>query len=113
MVLVARDQQDGTLVTVGVRSKPGNLSSVVDVVRFRYCHVRARKNQGLQVDDGTSVLPQEPTVRTAPQGDESPTICSLELIAYAVLQVSPRYNSKIGHHAVLPEKTMACRHARV
>ena len=57
MSLVARDQQDGTLLTSGVRSKPRDLSSVVDVVRFRYCHIRAWKNEGLQVDDGTSVLP--------------------------------------------------------
>src|SRR5664280_1668507 len=44
MFLVARDEQDGTLVTIGVRSKPGNLPSVVDIVCFRYCHVRAGKN---------------------------------------------------------------------
>ncbi len=62
MFLVAWDQQNPTVVTVGIFSKSGDLSSVVDVVRFRNCYVRAGKNQGLQVDNGTSVLHQEPTV---------------------------------------------------
>ena len=28
----------------------------LDGVRFRHCHIRAWNNEGLQVDDGTSVL---------------------------------------------------------
>ena len=112
MFLVAGDQQDGTLVTVGVRSKPGNLSSVVDIVCFRYCHVRAGKNQGLQVHDGTSVLPQEPMVDPATVS----RIAHNLLAGIDCVRCSARIasqNPEIGHHAFLPQKAMACRSARI
>ena len=93
------------MVTTRVHSKPGNLSSIVDIVCFRYCQVSPLKNQGLQVHHGTSVLPQEPTVHP-------PTNYRIThdlLIGIDCVCCRARItgqNPKIGHHAVLPEKAM-------
>lgn len=57
IIFVARNQEDGALVTISERSKAADLASIVYGEHFRNCEVRAGENQGLQVDDGTSVLP--------------------------------------------------------
>jgi hypothetical protein len=59
MILVARHQEDCVFVTIGDLNAGSYLSSIIDKDGVYQCQARARRNQALQVDDGTAVLRQE------------------------------------------------------
>jgi hypothetical protein len=67
MIVVARNQQDGTVVAVNVHSTDGNLSLIVNLVRLSKLQARAGGNQSIQVNYGASVLPQKCSRTASPE----------------------------------------------
>lgn len=61
MMLVARDQQDDVLVTIGELTASGNFATVVTGSHPVDGKTGSGNHQSLQIDHGTTVLPQ-PTV---------------------------------------------------
>jgi hypothetical protein len=59
MVLVARNQQNGVVVVIGVRAIEGDLPTVVDLYRLNQLNAGVGSNQSIQVYEGAAILPQE------------------------------------------------------
>src|SRR5713101_1965048 len=59
MIFVARTQHERVDDASGKVSLDGNLSAVVDIERTRQLQIRVGRDQGVQVDHGPTLLPQE------------------------------------------------------
>jgi hypothetical protein len=61
MFLIARDKKCGVHVTIGKHGAACDFPTIIDEVTFPHRKARAVYNQAIQVDQRTSVLPQEST----------------------------------------------------
>src|ERR1700674_5670298 len=108
MVFVAGNQEDGAHVAIGKKAVARNLSAIIDIEGVCDGHVRAGRNQCVQVRDGSAVFPEE-----AVQIDVS----SIK-IKRSAHDLTSRINAfpfaagitpnrlEISHYSVLPKKRM-------
>ena len=69
MILVARNQEKGVVVVIDVGRLDGNLSTVIDLIRFLDLQVGIGRQESVQVHRGSAVLPQ---VLRIPVADDLP-----------------------------------------
>ena len=86
----------------------GDLPSIVDEVRVSECHVGARRNEHDSSPASAALAPTETRVPEQTSPRNAPTICPLELIPCALLQVSPPIVPRSVITPVLPEKCIVC-----
>lgn len=67
MILVARDQQNGVGIAIGVRAVDSNFSAIVNVKRDIEVESGVGRDQAVQIDTG-AVLPQSCRIRGAVTG---------------------------------------------
>src|ERR1700751_902150 len=107
MILVARNQQDGTDVAIGKHSPSRNFSSILNIEAPQNVHRRAEGNQRVQVDDRAFVLPKKPVqvVTVVVKGNSYDLTVRINALSFA-LRISPN-SPEIRHYAAAPEKCVA------
>jgi hypothetical protein len=108
MILIARNQQDGMRVAVWKNALSGNLSSIIDVDGVYNGYVRAKRNERVQVEHRTALLPKEPVQVSASSGKRKRTTDDLTLrinTCCFALRISSN-GPEVTHHSIPPEKRM-------
>src|SRR6266581_4817587 len=78
----ARDQQEAMyLPSLGQKSKTGNLTTFINVLRAKQLHTRIRgRNESVQIDHRSAVLPQKSSCGCTIAHPNFPTICCFEFM---------------------------------
>src|SRR6266852_3684104 len=108
MILVARNQQNGVLVAIGKHSLGCDLSAIIDANGSWNKHTRAKRNQRVQVHDGTAVLPKEPVqvVEVVVKRSSHDLTSRINAVRLAVGIVAN--GLEIGNDSISPENRMEC-----
>jgi hypothetical protein len=65
MIPVARDQQKGVIVAIGVTALDGDLSPIVDLIRLIDLQAGAGRHQSVEIHRRAAILPQERNIPIA------------------------------------------------